>query len=546
MSRLMYDKLPCPECTSTDAYHVYEDEDDKIHGYCFSCELWQGDEATKKYLSEGVDKPRKVCYPITLSNTISNTRVNTTMDTNNSNTKVVPKVYRGISKATLEFFGVYQDESTIVFPYKDAKKHRSLKQKDFWIEGDFANSPMFGSTHFNSGSAKTITITEGELDAMSVFEMMGKFPVISVKSASTAARDCANQHEFINSFDKIVLCFDNDDPGSKAQEKVAKLFNVNKVYFMSLEKYKDANEFLQNGAIKEFQSIWWNARKYTPKGIVSSFSDIAELLKKKDTTTIAEYPFPSLQEMTYGMREGESVLWKAQEKIGKTEILRAIEYHVLKTTDHNIGIIHLEEEEKRSVAGLVGYELKKPAHLPDSGISDSDILETYKQIVKDKERIYLYSHFGSDDPDTILNAIRYLAGCCDCKVIFLDHISMVVSGNKDEGDERRKLDRISTELAQMCRELKFNLQFVSHVNDEGQTRGSRYIAKTADLIISLERNKTSEDPFIRNRTDLTIEGNRFASKSGPAGKLLFDPETFTLTERTKEEIEQLKDNHVPF
>src|SRR5690606_28390104 len=241
------------------------------------------------------------------------------------------------------------------------------------------------------------------------------------------------------------------------------------------------------------------------------------------------YPFERLQAMTYGVRTGELVLMTAQEGSGKPEICRALEYHFRKTTDENIGIVHLEEGKARTVKGLVGYELKRPIHLPDFAIPKDEIKKTFRALTKKDERVHVYSHFGSDDPDVILSTIRFLAGSCNCKRIFLDHITMVVSGLAGD-DERRALDYISTRLAMMTEELDFTLFLISHVNDEGQTRGSRNISKVADLRVDLSRDIEAADETIRNTTKLTVSKNRFAGKTGPGGQLYFNPETYVLTE----------------
>ena len=82
----------------------------------------------------------------------------------------------------------------------------------------------------------------------------------------------------------------------------------------------------------------------------------------------------------------------------------------------------------------------------------------------------------------------------------------------------------------MVKELDFALIVVSHVNDEGLTRGSRNISKIADIRIDLKRDVTSSDPVVRRTTHLTISKNRFCGRTGPAGELLFDPQTYTLEE----------------
>ena len=118
---------------------------------------------------------------------------------------------------------------------------------------------------------------------------------------------------------------------------------------------------------------------------------------------------------------------------------------------------------------------------------------------------------------------------------------MLVTGYEGD-DERRKLDYISTRLAMLTRELDFTLFLVSHVNDEGKTRGSRNISKVADLLVALDRDIENDDPEIRNRTKVTVKGNRFASTSGPAGSLKFDPKTYQI----KEEVRVGTDIEAPF
>lgn len=499
MSNLIEAKLPCPKCPSSDAYHLYDDG----HGYCFSC-------GYTYQPGERMDDQGGVTYQHVAN--------------------------RGITVETMRTYDVLTkvndagEPVAVAFPYKDSLKVRGYNDKNFKTVGNHKDATLFGIERFTPGQHKYITITEGEYDALSAYQMLGsKSPVVSVRSASSARKDCERERDFLNSFERIYICFDNDPPGAEATREVSLLFDVNKVYEVKLGRFKDANEYLQNKAENDFLNVWSNARPYMPKDIVASWDEVDKLLQEKEAPSIGSYPFATLDQMAYGIRSGECVLFTAQEKIGKTEVIRAIEYHLLKTTDLNIGIIHLEESEKRSVQGLVGYELGVPAHLPDSGVSTADVSGSFRTLSKRDGRVHLYSHFGSDDPAVILDVIRYLVAVRHCRVVFLDHITMLVTGFEDD-DERKKLDYLSTRLAMMTRELDFTLMLVSHVNDEGKTRGSRNIAKVADLIVNLDRNIEAPDLETRNKTFVVVRGNRFAGRTGPAGVLWFDPKSFTLKE----------------
>lgn len=453
--------------------------------------------------------------------------------------------WRGIRKDTMERYKVMTvvDSSNspleVTFKYPNgAEKHRLIAEKKFYWTGPATEAALFGMDLFSPASANAITITEGELDCLSAFQMFGsKYPVVSFKASASAAKDIAANFKYINSFDKIYLCLDCDDVGHRVRNEIASLFDPNKVYIVELlgGELKDANDYLTKGRQEEFIKLWWNSKKYLPKGIVNEYREIKEILSRRSSSSLATYPFPTLNEMTYGIREGELNLFTAQEKVGKTEVIRAIEHHLLKTTDFNLGIIHLEEGEKRSIQGLLSYELDTPVHLPDSSISVDDQLDAYERLTKREGRLNFYTHFGSDDPDTILGAIRYMVTALGCKFVFLDHITMLVTGYEGD-DERRKLDYISTRLAMLTRELKFTLFLVSHVNDDGKTRGSRNISKVADLIVHLDRNPEAESLDGRNTTELLVKGNRFAARSGPAGYLWFDPSTYKIAEKEIEDV----------
>lgn len=446
--------------------------------------------------------------------------------------------FRAIPGKVREFYGTWQEGPDLVcYRYGgDTIKVRYVKDKAFRWFGDTTKATLFGKDLFAKGSAKAITVTEGEEDTLAAYYMQGsKYPVVSVRSSTTARKDCEREFDYLNSFERIYLCFDADEPGRSAARDAATLFDPNKVYIVELkgDDLKDANDYLVKGKEAEFMKAWWNAKKFIPKNIISGFDSIKEVLSRTDQASLAHYPFKTLDDMAYGIRAGEITLITALEKVGKSSIMYALEAHLLRTTDYNVGIIHLEESEKKTIQGLVNYELKIPCHLPDSGVSVDDQFEAFRNLTRDDNRVYLYSHFGSDDPNNILGTIRYLVTVCHCKFIFLDHITMLATGFEND-DTVRRLDYISTRLAMLVNELQFSLFLVSHVNDSGQTRGSRNISKIADLLIHLERDPEAESFDERNTTKLIIRGNRFAAKSGPAGYLVFDPSTYCVSEKTLE------------
>jgi twinkle protein len=134
----------------------------------------------------------------------------------------------------------------------------------------------------------------------------------------------------------------------------------------------------------------------------------------------------------------------------------------------------------------------------------------------------------------------------NCGYIFLDHISIIVSGG-DVGDERKALDAIMTRLRMIVQETGVSLICVSHLkrpsdkgHEEGaatslaQLRGSGAIAQLSDIVIGLERNGQAEDPITRNTTKVRVLKNRFVGFTGAAGHLLYQSHTGRMLETTEE------------
>lgn len=511
MTSKLIRKEQCPECaklgrdTSQDNLGVFDDG----HSYCFSCEYYRSSKGG------GISIADESAYTY----------------------EYLP--WAGITADTFRFYGCLTKVNSegkplsIGFRYPSGNHQiRLLDKKEFyWVKTSPEKDGLFGIDKFSTGGHKYVTITEGAKDACSLYQVL-RGPVVAVQSASSAVRDCVLDYDRLASFERVYLAFDNDAAGRDATRAVARLFDYNKVFVVRVDPRKDANEWLQvPGGAEELKRIWWNSKKYLPDTIRSSFDDFEKILDEEHRAGVP-YPFPVLNGMTYGIRTGESVLITAQEGIGKTELMHAIEYQILKETKDAVGAIFLEEPKKRHLQAMAGLEVRKPVHLPDTGCTKAEVFTALKNAVGMDDRLHVYSHFGSDDPDVLLDTIRFLVSARGCRYILLDHITMAVSGSHGSEDERRALDYLSTRLEMMVKELDFALILVSHVNDDGLTRGSRYISKIADIRIDAVRDLKSSDEIIRNTTHLVVSKNRFSGKTGPADDLFFDLPTFTFT--TKE------------
>ena len=80
----------------------------------------------------------------------------------------------------------------------------------------------------------------------------------------------------------------------------------------------------------------------------------------------------------------------------------------------------------------------KPLHIGEH--EKEELVEAFDDVAN--WNLHLYDGFGSYDPDVIYNRIEYLASGLDTRIIFLDHLSILLSGL--DGDERRMIDTTMT------------------------------------------------------------------------------------------------------
>ena len=520
----------CPKCGSSDGKAVYDDGS----GYCFPCETYF------KPDSAFDDQTRGKVIPMTNK---ANTEA---LMQSERHFKSIPD--RGIAKATCEAYGVTQTDNEHWYPYTDGKgtdiayKIRSVEDKKFVSKGNIKDAILFGQANWNGGG-KFVTIVEGELDALAAYQMMGsKYPVVSIKNgAQSAVKDCQAQYEWLDSFEAIVLAFDADEPGQEAAGTVAELFG-NKVKIMKMAKgYKDACDYLKDNKSADFVKAWWAAEDFKPEGVVDAES-LRELIKKPLEVAPVQYPWVGLNKMLYGIRPAELVTFAAGSGLGKSTMLRELIWHILKSTDAVVGLAFLEETPERTMRGLVGLELNKKIHLPDAQYTSQEIDAVYDRL-KVGERIFLWDHFGSNDIDSVINRLRYFVKALNCTYLVLDHVSVLVSDQSSNLDERRAIDMVMTKLRMFVQEMKVSLLLVSHlkrpegksledgaVTSLGMMRGSASIAQLSDAVIGAERNSQADDPNERNTTRIRVLKSRYTGYTGTACYLFYDDSTGRLRE----------------
>jgi twinkle protein len=385
---------------------------------------------------------------------------------------------------------------------------------------------------FPAGCSKFLTITEGELDALSVAQMMKTSytnPVVSLPSATPSKKLWENCKDWLDSFEKIILSVDNDDAGNALADRMARLF-PNRVYRIQHGEYKDANDFLVAGKGADFKSLWWKPTKHTPENILNTSEEFLKLYT--DTPEHTYYPtgITALDDKIMGLMQGHFTVFKAPTGIGKTELMRYMEYSMLQQ-GITIAAWHLEETKLRSILGLVSYQVGDNLTRRDL-IEDKDadglVREAITNLTKD-ENFYQFYLGDGQGTEELCDQIRFFSQACDCKFIFFEPIQDVVVGSSEENKESMLAD-LSVRLSKLAAELNVGIVTIAHTNENGDPKYCKMIGQRASVIIDLHRDKEADSIEERNTTYLKVEKNRPCAEEGHAGKLRFSTETFTLRE----------------
>jgi twinkle protein len=519
---------PCEVCGSKDNKGRYDDGT----AYCFGCRSFFSATEGEEYILQDRQLETK------------------DRETSYLHGEFVGLPKRGLTVESCRFWdyqvtsGGYGDPGHIA-NYKDQER-RVIAQKirrankQFSIIGNGKDLPLYGKWLWYGKGTKSIVITEGELDCISVSQSFDhKYPVVSLPhGAASAVKTIQREYEWLSTFDKIVLMFDQDHAGKEATEAVAAMLPIGKVFVAALDA-KDANEQLVKYGPASLVKAYWQASPWRPDGIVAA-SDLREAVLNPVRVPCIPYPWESLNERLGGLRQGELVTLTAGSGVGKTTLIKELAYDLLMTHGQSVGMLVLEENNPRTMEGLVGIHLSKNIVTDRTRATEEEIANAFDTITG--HNLFLYNHFGSGSVDSILDRIRYLVRGCGVGWVFLDHLSILISG-LDGGDERKQIDIAMTRLRTLVEELGCGLIIVSHLRRPegdrghedgasvrlGQLRGSHSIAQLSDIVIGVQRH---DDDTLLDAIELIVLKNRWSGDRGSGGLLRYDRQTGRLTDQT--------------
>ena len=510
----------CDSCGSNDANAVYTNGS----SYCFACEKWtppsDGEPQARSKPTSRMAMSLLQYEPKDLSSR---------------------KIPEAICKQYKYGIGTMGGKTCQIATYFDkdrkpvAQKVR-FANKEFKFVGNTDDAMLFGQQLWSSGGKK-LTITEGEIDALSVataFE--GKYPVVSIaKGAKSAKKELAKHLEWISSFEEIYIWFDNDEPGRTAVDEVIGMLPIGKVKIVRHSEYKDANELLVNKGKSAIVNAFYNAEEYKPEGILLPSELLEEAMKPIEYGR--PWLFDKMTSITYGRRLGEVVALGAGVSVGKTDFVTQSIAFDLKN-NYSVGTFMLEQQTRETLLRIAGKLDGQHYHLPDNNTDPKQLRDT----ITNMKGLYIYDNFGSIDWDTIAGKIRFMHHNYGVEHFYIDNLTAL---NAHASDERRNLDGLMADVAELAKELNIWVLVVSHLNppktgaaheaggkvEQAQFTGSRAIMRWSSFMLGVERNTVHEIPEERQKGLVRCIKDRFSGKAtGITIGFIYDTETGIMME----------------
>ena len=514
---------PCPYvgCGSSDAFSWNSDG----FGKCHSC--GEGYPSRKPKFSWAEKE-----YPVKTMEQIMNTPV----------TGVTYDNIRSISPEVCKIYGIQVQTDADGVPVRYAYKYpNNIKYRDYndkkksWMKEKGQKMVHLFGPDFNAGSSKRIYITEGEFDAASLYEVLGKtYPVKSLPSASIGEAFIKANYAYLSSFQEVVYAGElSDDAGRKAAEKLYAAL-PERFYYVPLTKWKDANEFLEKGDKEDLKWAALKPQRYSPDNFFCSDSDVEKAITEENPYEYVPTGHTGWDDKLRGLVKGGLTFIKAPRGLGKTELVRYFEVAMLKDKDTRIALLHAEEQKSTTYRAMATYDLgvnvRTKDDARDNGVTELQVIEAAKRAT-DNERTIIFEMRIHDDPMKILEYVRLAASVYGADFIFVDHIQRLAYLSQTGVDGATSmLTALGSRMAQMAKELNIGVIFISQVNDDGRTKYAAALEEEAIICVLLERDLESDDEILQNTTHFKIDKNRPFSKLGSAGSVYYEPETTILTE----------------
>ena len=434
---------------------------------------------------------------------------------------------RGISKETLDYMGVKQDpHGNVTFEFHDldgelvCKKYRLSKtpkkgMPKMWWDKDSDKCPVLYNID-KVDITKPITITEGMMDTLSIFES-GYTNVVSIPGGAEDSNWIDFNYEFLENIENFILWFDNDKAGQDGLKKVVsrlgeyrcKIVKPSKEDEDAVEKYyktfneslsvrkTDANNILLALGKDRVLSLINSAEEIPVENVVDLMT-----AEEFDIEKIGYIPtgIAELDKQLYGFIDGSLNIWTAFSGVGKTTLIS--QCCVLEAIDKGENVFWFNAES--TTAQMLNWILSQAAgrqHMVEYKRNDGfsyykptpQAIEEIKKYYMNK--IFVYDNLLLSSAKDVLDKMKYMYKKKGTKVFVLDNwLCLNFRGVSDAEITGIQVDFMN-ELIHFAKKNGLEIHLVAHPRKpqanmpltEYDILGSSNIVNMADRIYGLEK-----------------------------------------------------------
>lgn len=581
--------FPCTSCGSNDNLAIYAktdaDGNEYVDGSCFTpnCDhrFWSEKEIREAgILEEDFTIPKVKAIP---KEPITKAEYKALTATCDHNTAMPDgSLYRGVKTDTAKFYGhlfqrnaereiikVYYPETKFDFrgecnSLRGYKTRVMPKQFGMGNVGITGLSNDFSGQHLFPNGGKWVVIVGGEEDKLAASQMhrdyqiqrgqedYDRLAVVSTTAGEASlARSCSKQYDWLNTFDEIILCMDNDDAGKKAIAEAIKVLPEGKVKVMTTS-LNDPSAMLQAGRQKQFISNFYDAKPLVPDDVKTSKDADAELEEELGRPKIKLPAFMKRLEdiMAGGIPLGYMVNLGAITGGGKTTIINEMIYEWIFTCPVRLGILSLELTAGQYQTALLSRHIgTKIALIKDpqeavAFVQQPHIQAKRKELRENEygEERYVLLDERTGSLEAVKLQIRKMIKKYGCQFIVIDPINDLFEGStlEQQTDFIKFLKTIIKEgvtVFNICHLTKGKTQVdkdgkrVKRQITEDDFSGVSNLVKSGGCNIAATRDKLAEDLIEKNTTDIEVLKCRWTGNTGWAGEWYYDNDSHTLYDK---------------
>lgn len=411
---------------------------------------------------------------------------------------------RNISKDTIDYVGVKENNNCVVFEYRNelgehlANKYRKTKKSEgpkMWFEKGTNVNTLFNMDKINI--SESLLVTEGEFDCLSAIEA-GFKNAVSIPSGVNGTNEWITSNwTFIEQFEEVIIWFDNDEAGIKGAREVFNRLPNSSVKIVRCEVANDINELLHKyGKLAVLKQI---EKASTPvlEGVATL--DMIEDFDVHEAETLKtgiEY----IDDKLIGMVFGSLNVLSGKNGSGKSTILNQI--YIAEAINQGYKTFLFSGE---LIGGNVKYwllqTLANEEQFAEYTAKDGHkykkvTIQAKEKIINDmKDRFFLYD---SDDYriEAIIEKMTILAKRYGVRVFVIDNLMTIESSFKDKYEAETDIVK---KLKNFAKKYNALVHLVAHprksMNDEiekDDVAGSANITNLADYVTTISRAKDDE------------------------------------------------------